>query len=118
MNGRGIPTAAYQVLHLFPEVGYPSWQGNPLARSDGEYLRWGPPARFDWGYLRLGTPWQGYPPRWGTLQGPGLIGGVPEVEYPLTGSPWQGYPLVWTGTGVPPNLDLAKVPPPRCGQTD
>ena len=29
MNARGIPTAAYQVLHLLPEVGYPPPAGVP-----------------------------------------------------------------------------------------
>ena len=38
VNARGIPTAAYQILHLFPQVGY------PLARSDRGYLRWGVPC--------------------------------------------------------------------------
>ena len=29
VNARGIPTAAYQVLHLLPEVGYPTGRGTP-----------------------------------------------------------------------------------------
>ena len=29
VNARGIPTAAYQVLHLLPEVGYPPGRGAP-----------------------------------------------------------------------------------------
>ena len=57
VNARGIPTTAYQVLHLFPEVGYPPSRGTPLARSD-----WGVPevgyplARSDGGDPRWGTP--------------------------------------------------------------
>ena len=89
VNARGIPTAAYQVLL----GGVPSlFQGTPL---------------------------------------PGLTGGVPGVPpigVPPTRSD-RGYPeypcqvpLPWPGLmgvlGVPPHLDLAGVPPPRCGQTD
>ena len=90
VNARGIPTAAYQVLHLLPKVGSPPLrQGytHPPARSDsGGYPRWGnpptrgtppqhrsPSARSDGGYPRWGTPpgrgtpppawtWPGYPP--------------------------------------------------------
>ena len=60
VHARGIPTAAYQVLHLLTEVGYtrPGLMGG--------YLRWGtpPPSR--------GTPgwtWLGYPPPPGPGQG-------------------------------------------------
>ena len=99
MNTRGIPTAAYQVLHLLP------CRGTPPARSDG-------------GGTRGGVPPQ-----------PGLTGGIPEVGYPLAGVPpsqvrqgvpkvkylpswtWLGYPSGWTWLWVPPNLDLAGVPP-------
>ena len=46
MNARGIPTVAYQVLHLFPEVGYtPGRVPSPPVRSD-----------------RGGVPQVGYPP--------------------------------------------------------
>ena len=34
VNVRGIPTEAYQVLHLLPEVGYPPSRDTPLARSN------------------------------------------------------------------------------------
>ena len=46
VNARGIPIAAYQVLHLWAEVGYPPPAvppaGVPLARSDGGYPPAGP----------------------------------------------------------------------------
>ena len=88
LNARGIPTAAYQVLHLLPEVGYPppdrstpqpgltgdtrggvppirvpplgrSNGGVPPARFDGGY----PPARSDGGYLTwLAGPGRSNPP--------------------------------------------------------
>ena len=122
VNARGIPTAAYQVLlgGVTPpphwgtpgqvwqgvrEVGYPL-SGNPLARSDRGYPRWGTPIRV--------------PPQSGLM-------GVPEVGYPPSGYP---SPLPHLDlTGVPPRLDLAGIPPPqldlagvpppsRCGQTD
>ena len=52
VNARGIPTAAYQVLHLLPEVGYPPPppQGYHPARSDGG------------GVPEVGYPQQRYPP--------------------------------------------------------
>ena len=57
VNARGIPTAAYQVLHLLPEVGYP-----PL-----EY----PPSQV----------WEGYPPSQ-VWQGGRVVtqGGVPPCQ--------------------------------------
>ena len=86
VNARGIPTAAYQVLHLL------------------SCTRWGthlsgyppPPARSNRGYPRWGTSRQGTPP------GPGLTGG----GYPRWGTPpvrpgW-GTPPVWTWPGYPP----------------
>ena len=96
MNARGIPTAAYQVLHLLPGVGYrpPPGRGTPSQVGQGGYMRWG-------------TPWQGYPQ-------PGLIGGYPRW---ITPPPQQGYPLPGPGQSTP-HLDLAGVPLPRCGQTD
>ena len=115
VNARGIPTAAYQVLHLLTEVGYPPL-GYPPSRSDGGYPRWGtthwgtPPSRSDPGGTRGGVLPIGVPPCWGT---------------PCQGIPPLGYPPI----GVPPRLDLAWVPPPgwtwlgyppppRCEQTE
>ena len=135
MNARGIPTAAYQVLHLLsctrwgtppPTVGVPS-----LARSSagGGYPRWGTPhwdtpqpgPMGGW-YPRWSTPWSGYPP--GQVWQGGTQGGVPPPSQVWWGGTRGGYPR-WVppgpGWGTPqPHLDLAGVPPPppRCGQTD
>ena len=89
VNARGIPTAAYQVLHLLTEVGYPP------PRSDGMGR-----------YLRRGTPHQGIPRR-GTPH-PGLKGGT-QGGVPPSGLP---PPPAEPGSGTPPWLDLAQVPPP------
>ena len=35
VNARDIPTVAYQVLHLLPEVGYPPGSGTPRPRPMG-----------------------------------------------------------------------------------
>ena len=96
-------------------MGYPHDRvppaGVPPARSDGEYLRWGPPwqgyplarsngwggpkvgyplARSDGGYLRCVTPGRGTPQ-------PGLAGGTQGEAPPPAGiSPiwtWPGYSL-------------------------
>ena len=114
VNARGIPTAAYQVLHLLPEAGSPLAGGTPRPGPMGGgqgYLRWGtplaggyPPARSDGGYPRWGTPLVGVPPsqvwrgaylrglppcRWGTPQ-PGLMGSTPWPD-PMGGggTSWQ-----------------------------
>ena len=108
VNARGIPTAAYQVLHLLTKWGTPP----PLPRSDGVGGTQG-------GIL----PWLGYPP---SRSDPG----VPEVGYPLVrvphvglptcqgtpclGTPHRGTPIrvhpppSWTWLGYPP-------PPPPAG---
>ena len=127
MNARGIPTAAYQVLHLLfclggggypiPTGGYPTlgtphktWLGTPLSDLAGVPPIW---------------TWQGYPPI-----RPGQ--GTPPIR-PGQGTPhqtWLGYlpsgpgwgtPPIWTWPGYPPpsgpgwgtlpHLDLAGVPP-------
>ena len=121
MNAKGIPIAAYQVLHLLsctrwgtpqpgltgggiPEVGVcPCWGILLLARSDGGggYPRWGTPC---WGTPRPG------------LMG-GTQGGVPPVGIPPSQvRQWGGgYPR-W---GTPPGwLDLAGVAPGRCVLTN
>ena len=93
VNARGIPTAAYQVLHLLTEFGYPP-AGVPPAKSNGGYPRWGtPPSRSTPGRV---TPWLG--PMGGTR------GGIPQNGYPLARSN-GGIPKV----GYPP----AEVPPAR-----
>ena len=118
MNARGIPTAAYQVLHLLPEVGYPPPAGvtpPPRPRLIGEDTQGGvpPPARSDRGTPSRGTPQQEYQQGYPLLgYSPGLMG-----RTPLTGVPpsWT-----WLGYLPPPNLDLAGIPPPphRCGLTN
>ena len=95
VNARGILTAAYQVLHLLPEVGH-------LARSD-----WGG------GYPRQGTtPSRGTPSQvwwWGTpCQGYSPSRVPPSRVSPSPGQVWQGG--TWGGvtpSRVPlPHLDL------------
>ena len=78
VNARGIPTAAYQVLHLFPEVGYPPPAGVPLP-----------------GQVRPGgggIPEVGYPPARSDERRV-----VPEVWYPSAGGPPRSGP---TGGGT------------------
>ena len=103
VNARGIPTAAYQVLHLLPEVGYPPPTGvrsspRPGLRSDrGGYLRWGTPlARSNGG----GTPRQGTPPA-------RFDGGYPRWGNPPS---WT-----WPGWGTPPARTWPGYPPPPPG---
>ena len=95
VNARGIPTAAYQVLHLL------------------SCTRWGtppPPTSRD-------TPGRGTSPSQVRLGGRGTRGGVPPIGVPPTrsdrGVPEVGYPPGWTWLGYPsPCLDLVGVPPP------
>ena len=99
VNARGMLTAAYQVPHLLPEVGYPPGRGTPPARSDsGDTRGVVPPpqqghplARSNGGYPRWGIPQQGTPP-----------GQVwrPEV----------GYPPSQVQCGVPPGTRSVKTP--------
>ena len=120
MNARGIPTAAYQVLHLLsctggiPHLGYP-----PCPDLAGDSPSRGAPHLM-YPLLDLaGVPscqtWLGY--------SPSDLAGVPPIR--------PGYPPPLDLAGVPPPLDLAGVyplpiwtwpgylaPPPRCGQTD
>ena len=92
MNARGIPTAAYEVLHLLSCTRWgtsPSGYPPPPARSDGGgYPRWCTP--------HLGTPWPG-PMGWGTRGGVGM---PLEVGTPIRVPPPR-----------PGWLDLAGVPP-------
>ena len=126
MNARGIPTAAYQVLHLLPEVGYPPW---PSSTGEGGLPEVGYPSRQGYppGQVQPGVPPARVPPRArsyeGTLGGvppwqgypwPGPMGGVPEVGYPLARSDGEGVPKV----GYPPPGWTWPGYPPRCGQTD
>ena len=93
VNARGIPTAAYQVLHL---LSCTRW---------GTHLSGYPPPRpGPTGGTRGGVPPVRVPP-----QARSDRRGVPEVGYPPPGQTWLGYP---------PCLDLARVPPLRCEQTD
>ena len=129
VNARGIPTAAYQVLHLLsctrwgtPPVGVPPWP-DPM---EG-YLRWGTLVRYPpKPGLTREVPKVGYGylyPRWGTpirvLHQPGPIGGtrggvppslvwggtqggVPPLGYPPAGPGW-GTPPAWTWPGYSPD---------------
>ena len=101
MNARGIPTAAYQVLHLFPEVGYTPGQvqqGGGVPPSRGYPL-----GQVRWGGTPLSDGGGGY-----------CEGGAPQPG--PTGILEMGYPPV----RVPPPswLDLARVPPPPQVWTD
>ena len=88
--------------------GVPPWQGYPLARSDGGYLRWGtprpggvpPPAGPGWG-----TPhwtWLGYPPQ-------SDLAGVPPTPPHQT---WLGYPppQVWTDRRMDKHVSKHNLP--------
>ena len=140
VNTRGIPTAAYQVLHLLTEVGYPPCPGlmggvpevgyPPHPGLMGRYPRWGtPPVRYPqvWrgGVPEVGYPSIGYPL---SVTTPHQVPpsrsdqGGPEVGYPALGTPHQVPPSRsnwenprWgtplSGTPPPPQLDLAGVPP-------
>ena len=133
VNARDIPSAAYQVLHLLPEAGYPTprqgysqsgltgggtWggvppsRGTPTTRSDRGYSRWDTPGG---GTSHRSTPLvrsdRGYP-RWDT---PGrgtppsqIRWGIPKVGYPqpglMGGYPRWSTPLPGPGWGTPPGV--------------
>ena len=113
VNARGIPTAAYQVLHMLscpggiPQVP-PTW-GTPL-RNPPSWPIWGggvphPHPDLPWVSPAWDTPcpdlagrYPRYPPTWGTPC-PDLAGGYPpEVSPILT---WPGGTL---GTPTPPGV--------------
>ena len=81
MNARGIPTAAYQVLHLLSCTSEGRGGGGP-------HLAGGVPH-----------PCQGVPP-------PGVPGVPPILTWPGWGvpHPWWGYPPYLDLAGVPPPL--------------
>ena len=94
MNARGIPPAAYQVLHLlsYPE-GTPSLDGGyPIPGQGYPISGWGLPH-----------PWLG-----DLISGKGRGYLIPGWGTPIW--TWPGYPMVWTWlgrdlgpvTGVPP----------------
>ena len=110
MNARGIPTAAYQVLHL---LSYTRWGTPPRPGPTGGYPRWGTPPPS--GYPQPGLT--GRYLRWGTLPSQvrpgGTQGGVPPSTEGVPPSAEVGYSPS-RGTPLPPGwLDLAGVPPPR-----
>ena len=111
VNARGIPTAAYQVLHLLPKVGYPQ-QGYPRPGLTG-------------GYPRRSTPWPGLTggTQGGVPPGQVWVGGtrgrvppslnsesIPEVGYPPARSDRVGYPPARSDRGVPPSQVWQGVP--------
>ena len=101
VKARGIPTAAYQVLHLLTEVGYPPprqgipWLGYPHPGLTGGY----PPVRVPPVQVWRGVPW---PPHRGTL--------------PLGYHPWLD--LAWVPPPPPPGPGLGTPPPPPQVWTD
>ena len=107
MDVRGIPTAAYQVLHLLSCTG----GGGTAAR--GYPTSGTPPVRPGWQAPH--SCW-GYPTS-GTLPSD-LAGGypIPAGGYPTSGTPWldlAGVPSHWTWLGHPtPPSGLARVPLP------
>ena len=121
VNARGIPTAAYHVLHLLTKVGYPSIQvqlgGTPPWVPQSGYPPLGtlvgvPPVRLTpSGYPQLGYPLSGYPPVGvlpirvppvGVPQSRYPLSGYPLLGYPSQGTPWSGYPLLrYPPSGVP-----------------
>ena len=125
VNARGIPTAAYQVLHLLTEVEYlPSCRGTPQVWqgvSEMGYPHWGTPCTSPvqvwWEVPVVGYP-IGFPP----VQ----VGGYPRWGTPCWGTPLSGYPMSWSpcpglvwgyprwGTPNPPlGYPLLRYPPVR-----
>ena len=124
VNARGIPTTAYQVLHVLSctsggtPVGVtlcrhplggvpPSWPG-PGGTLGGCPLS-GVPHCPDLagGYPGQALPWLGYPTSWPDWGYPRQV--PPWLGYPPSwpaGTPWLRYPPSWPG-----RLDLARVPP-------
>ena len=121
VNERGIPNAAYQVLHLLSCTG-----GGLLHPCQGGTPPWVPPPSWPgWGvpHLRYPPSWpgqKGYPipageyPTSGTPH-PDLAGGypIPAGGYPTSGTShqtWPGSPPIIPCWGTP-HLDLAGEPP-------
>ena len=102
VNARGIPTTAYQVLHLLPEVGYPPPPGQ-VWWAGGGYPRWGipqqgnPPARSDRGLPEVGPPPAGVPPPPARSDRGDLRWGAPQQVEPLPPRPPAG-----PGCCIPP----------------
>ena len=92
VNARGIPTAAYQVLHLRWGTPSPSSRGTPWPGPMGMYPTPPSPARSDGGCTQGGVP----PGQ--VQQGGGYLRQVPPPAGP--------------GWGTPLRLDLARVLPP------
>ena len=67
VNARGIPTAAYQVLHLLTEVGYGLMGGTQGGVPPGPGLTFNGE-----GIPEVGTPPIGVPPGWIWLGSPPL----------------------------------------------
>ena len=94
-NARGIPTAAYQVLHLLTEVGNPP----PPSGSPHPGL--------------MGGTWGGVSPHWGSP----LLGYPSPIRVPPIGVPHQGTPQLDLAQ-VPPPAGPGSDPPTRCEQTE
>ena len=96
VNARGVPTAAYQVLHLLRGVGPPSWStpsSHPdLARGGGGVL----------------YPWLGVPPAWDTPRpNLGPVNGCTPLR-----KAHRTMEVLWHGDGVTPP------PPLGCEHTE
>ena len=122
VNAIGIPTSAYQVLHLlsctgvgggvpgtpclaegYPRIPLSVWTWPGTSPPGWTWLRYPPPPHsWTWlGYSPPGWTWLRYPPWLDLARKPPLLPAEP-------------------GWGTPPRLDLAGVPPPprtRCGLT-
>ena len=123
VNARGIPTAAYQVLHLLSYLG---GGGYPIPGHGGVPHFWpgGAPSLAG----GLPHPWTGVPHPWVGMCTPSLARGTTSLDrrYPIPG--WV--PHIWTWpryshpdlarappgremARAPPGREMARVPPPR-----
>ena len=97
VNARGIPTAAYQVLHLLSCTGggYPCLRVYPIPGRGGG----GVPPIWTWPVVSPGqVEYPSLPagPGWGTPP-PCQLGYPPPTAGPGQGTPGQvGYPSLWT----------------------
>ena len=118
MNARGIPTVAYQVLHLLSctRWGTPHGWDTPLAMPEG-VPKVGYPSAMGCSHPGLIT-WGGVPPArvppsqvwWEDTQG-----GVPPIRpgwgNPPIGPGWGTPPPVWTWPGYPLGVNRLKILP-------
>ena len=113
VNARGIPTAAYQVLHLLSYPGggtHPWWGGGgyPIPGQGGTHRWLGNIKSLVRGYPIPGIPilaWVGIPHPW-----PGGTPSLVSPSWPDWGTPrkktWE---VLWDGDVVPPRKDMGPV---------